>query len=505
MCIRDSTFAYRASKFIRRNAVSVAASALVLMSLFVGLGVSLWQAEEARRERDRAEQRFEDVRKLSNALLFEISPKIEVLEGSTEAREVLVKRALEYLDSLAAESGGNPGLDAELAAAYEKIGELQGHPSKPNLGDLAGALASYEKANAIRLRLSSTLENRRLLAENFRYLADARYWQGDTAGSFAALLESKRLYEELLAGVLDDAALTLAYLKILAELSQYHQANNQYAEAIRLAEAAIAGTYALDQTSRATREVYFVTHADLGNSLSWNGEQERAEREMAKAVAGVKALLAEQPNDARTRHIAWRVLMLASGIYEEINDATSLSFAEKAVATAARGVELDPADIQFQHNLARSNYRMGVVAVNLKQTSRAVASLRRAEQQFLRLIGREPRNRFYQSDLGRIYTRLGLAMRLRNDLDGSNEAFVRSMKLWQQIASTDPANKNARRDIALAQKNLAENYAKLGNAVDARLNFEQAIRILNGLKAENALPEVDNKLIDELQTAVARL
>lgn len=502
---RPSTFSYRTSKFVRRNWKSVAAGTLAAASLLVGLGVSIWQAEVARAERDRAEQRFQDVRKLSNSLLFEITPKIETLEGSTEAREILVKRALEYLDSLASEAAGDSELQKELAAAYEKIGELQGHPSKPNLGDLAGALSSYEKANAIRLAQPETPENLRLLAENFRHLSDARYWQGDTLGTLGALERSRQIYEGLVNSQSGDVSLRLAYLRILTEFSQYHQANNQYPEAIAFAEKAIAGTQELSADARETREVFFVTHADLGNSLSWNGEQERAETMMAVAVGGMEKLLSEKPNDARTRHLMWRVYMLASGIFEDIVNERSLEFAEKARATAQKGVEIDPADIQFRHNLARTNYRVAVAAANLKRSREALNALKVAETQFLALIEREPRNRFYRTDLGRIYTRAGLARRLTNDLAGSNSDLIRSLDLWRQVAEADPGNKNARRDIALSHRYLAENLTKLGEKQQAREHFRLAVDILNGLKSENSLPEVDLKLITELESVMAKL
>jgi len=502
---RPSTFSYRASKFVRRNWKSVAAGTLAAASLLIGLGVSIWQAEVARAERDRAEQRFQDVRKLSNSLLFEITPKIETLEGSTEAREILVKRALEYLDSLAAEAAGDNELQKELAAAYEKIGELQGHPSKPNLGDLAGALSSYEKANAIRLSQPETPENLRLLAENFRHLSDARYWQGDTQGTLSALERSRQIYEGLVGSLPGDVSLRLAYLRILTELSQYHQANNQYREAIAFAEKAIAGAAELPADERETREVFFVTHADLGNSLSWNGEQERAEAMMSIAVGGMEKLLSERPNDARTRHLMWRVYMLASGIFEDIVNERSLEFAEKARATAQKGVEIDPADIQFRHNLARTNYRVAVAAANLKRSDEALNTLKIAETQFLALIEREPRNRFYRTDLGRIYTRAGLARRLRNDLAGSNADFTRSLELWQQVAETDPGNKNARRDIALAHRYLAENFTKLGESAKAREHYRTAVDMLNALRQEGSLPEVDVKLIADLEAVMAKL
>ncbi|MEQ1604768.1 MAG: serine/threonine-protein kinase [Pyrinomonadaceae bacterium] len=52
---RASTFAYRTSKFVARNKIAVAASALVLVSLLAGIGVSLWQAEIAKRQSARSE------------------------------------------------------------------------------------------------------------------------------------------------------------------------------------------------------------------------------------------------------------------------------------------------------------------------------------------------------------------------------------------------------------------------------------------------------------------
>ena len=61
-----------------------------------------------------------------------------------------VNQSLKYLDSLAVESTENSALQAELAAAYEKVGGPQGDPRKPSLSDFRGAIASLEKAQTIR-------------------------------------------------------------------------------------------------------------------------------------------------------------------------------------------------------------------------------------------------------------------------------------------------------------------------------------------------------------------
>lgn len=48
---RPNTFAYRATKFIRRNRISVSAAALVLLTLIIGLSITLYQYRRAQRER----------------------------------------------------------------------------------------------------------------------------------------------------------------------------------------------------------------------------------------------------------------------------------------------------------------------------------------------------------------------------------------------------------------------------------------------------------------------
>ncbi|MET0622698.1 MAG: tetratricopeptide repeat protein [Pyrinomonadaceae bacterium] len=51
---RKDSFAYRASKFVRRNVVGVSAAALILLSLVGGIVATVWQARRATAERDRA-------------------------------------------------------------------------------------------------------------------------------------------------------------------------------------------------------------------------------------------------------------------------------------------------------------------------------------------------------------------------------------------------------------------------------------------------------------------
>ena len=175
MIARKDTWSYRTSKFLKRNKAAAVAATLVFLTLVAGIITTTWQAQVAKAERAKAERRFNDVRKLANSYLFEFHDAIEKLPGSTAVRELLVKRALEYLDSLAREAKYDPSLQREVLMAYLKVGNVQGNPRNANLGDSAGALESYRKALAIGEKLSAASPDpatRRSLALIFEKMAD---------------------------------------------------------------------------------------------------------------------------------------------------------------------------------------------------------------------------------------------------------------------------------------------------------------------------------------------
>ena len=137
---------YRARKFIGRHKWGVAAVALLIVSLSVGLITTLWQARIARAERVRAERRFNDVRTLAGSLIFEVHDAIVPLQGSISARKLILERAQQYLDSLAAEAHNDPDLLRELAQAYGRLGSVLGDARDANLGNSAKAIENDKKS-----------------------------------------------------------------------------------------------------------------------------------------------------------------------------------------------------------------------------------------------------------------------------------------------------------------------------------------------------------------------
>lgn len=146
---RQDSWSYRTGKFVQRHKIGVAATALVALTLVLGVVVTAREAKIAEQNRLRAEKRFQDVRKLSNSLIFEIHDSIEGLPGATPARKLLLDRAVEYLDKLSAEAAGDPDLQRELAWGYQRLAVVQGNQTESNLGNEEAALASDGKALAL--------------------------------------------------------------------------------------------------------------------------------------------------------------------------------------------------------------------------------------------------------------------------------------------------------------------------------------------------------------------
>jgi len=133
---RPDTIAYRAGKFVRRHRGYVMASAIVAVVLVGGVAASQWQAR-------RAQRRFEDVRQLATALLADVNSRLP--GASMAAREQVVNTSLGYLQKLSAEAGANADLRADLAAAYQTVGDIQSQLT----GKAGEARRSY--TNAIEL------------------------------------------------------------------------------------------------------------------------------------------------------------------------------------------------------------------------------------------------------------------------------------------------------------------------------------------------------------------
>ncbi len=103
-------------------------------------------------------------------------------------------KAQQQLELLSAGSENDPELQRDLAAAYERMGELRVDPAQPAKANAAAALDAYRRAVAIRRKIdaqpATSPQDRRDLALSLSKLGDGEVMAADMDKALAAYQES---------------------------------------------------------------------------------------------------------------------------------------------------------------------------------------------------------------------------------------------------------------------------------------------------------------------------
>ena len=151
---RRGSWSYRASKFLGRHTVGMAAAVIAGAAILGGVAATVREARIAAANEHTAEKRFNNVRALATSNLLELNDALEKLPASAPARHLLIQRSLESLDQLREDASDNRDLLRQIALGYERIAQLQGRFTGAGVGDVNSSVASYRKAVAIRSRLT---------------------------------------------------------------------------------------------------------------------------------------------------------------------------------------------------------------------------------------------------------------------------------------------------------------------------------------------------------------
>jgi len=374
---RKDTFAYRSAKFIKRHQVGVATALLIVLATIAGLTTTIWQNMVARAERAKAERRFNDVRKLANSNLFELHDAIANLPGSTPARELLVKRALEYLDSLSQESNGDPELQRDLISAYLKVGNVLGNPNNANLGDTAGALQSYRKALAIAERLtavnSADAQAYRFLGVISEKMSDVQAGTGDVPGAVESarrsLAISRAIAETTPTNPEARQYLAISHIKLGDVLGNSNFPNlGDQAGAMqnyRLSSEILEYLNGTDSANPKTHRLLGLIYERIGTMLELDGKVDEALNTYRQSLA-IRDLLAtayptntDAVRDAAVAHEKIGNIMTAKG---ELTEA--LESRRKSLEIFQSLVHADPQNVQARQSLAISYIHFGDVLGN---------------------------------------------------------------------------------------------------------------------------------------------
>ncbi|MFZ3341717.1 MAG: protein kinase [Terriglobales bacterium] len=361
---RRGTLQYRASKFVRRNWIALAAVAILAITLTAGIAGVVWQARVANLERGKAEARSADLRQLSTSLLSELDEAIKQLPGSTGAQKLLVTRVLEHLDRMAKDTKGGRLTQLDLVDAYTRLGNIQGNGYEQNLGNRPDALASIGKAIAIGEGL---VASRPRDQQALRALAAAQASRGeilsettDIAGAVTSLQTAAQTYDRLI--VLRDVkpAVFTEASTVNSTLGDVLGQDTGFAD---LAAALTAYRKSLDLDARALAldPNFMRARRGLANMQMKIGN---AELDIDPAQALTDFRLALQRFDAlpeseksnlltvRLRGITVRKVATALSELGEYSQASA--FFEEAINIHQRLVDADPKDIRNLGDLRRA-------------------------------------------------------------------------------------------------------------------------------------------------------
>ena len=376
---RPDTLAYRADKFVRRNKAAVAAGALVTLALIGGLVATTLQAR-------RADRRFEDVRRLAHSILFEVEPKMATQSGNIPARSLLVQRALEYLDSLSREAGSRRDLQRELAAAYEKVGDVQGLPTAPNLGDRPGARTSYLKARSLRQALVDAdgrdAPARHELAVCDTHLGVVLWWLDDTAGAQKSLDAALALERRLVAGAPRSAEFRLDLATVLFRLGDIPSWNNQSAEALSLYGQALAILQPLAREHPENAEMQATLARCLANAANAerdSGDYPGAMQNLSSSREIMTRLTLQEPGNTAFQSALWFVLYTEATTWiAQKQPGPALKLCPAMLEVAGSLAKADPENDTIQHNFAVSHFTQSVALMQSERWAEASAALQAA-------------------------------------------------------------------------------------------------------------------------------
>ncbi len=517
---RPNTFSYRAEKFFNRNKASVVAGMLIFLAIVGGIAATFWQARVAQAERVKAENRFNDVRTLANSFILEFSPKIENLPGSLPARELLVKRALEYLDNLSKEAGDDSELQKELAAAYEKVGDLQGNPGNPNLGDSKGAIESYEKVVAVREKLAAQnpedLTAKVALVDIYERLGSVYVFNNDLKKRYDYYDKAINLMEQILARQPENFEYRAKFAELLRKKGLGHANDQEYKKALEFYERAREinkKLYAEKPDEPEIVEQYGYIFTSIGEAQAWDTDLENGMKNLQKALEILVPLTEKYPNNSAFQRSLMLSYIKIAEIYEDSEAYDkSTEFFTKALEASQQQINADPQNFQAKRDVAMAYKKLGQTLDWAGKSLESVEKLKIALEGFQEIVRLDPNYAEGAYDVANTRFSLGETYATIKNYQPALETFLAAQSEFKTVLEKNPLNNFARRmdaynstRIAFCYENLAEKTNRSQYLQKAEENYRTGLEKLYNLRNEGKLSKYDNGQISELEKQLETL
>ena len=450
--------AYRARKFVQRNKLATAVSVLLAGSIVLGLAGVLWEARIAR-------SRYQDLRRLTNSLLFELHGVIRELPGSTAAQQLLVSKVLDNLDKLARESTRDRLLQSDLVEAYLRMGNLQGDPYEQNLGDMEGGLATLHKALDISDRLVRQQPSDRAAARTQAMLrqsiGDILFGTGkakeaiENTTAAAAALEKLAGEPGAAAAAITEAA--VAYETLGDEFGQpgtpsmgdIQNALAQYRKALSIEERAVA----VDPSYIRARRGIAVVQMKIGN-LQLNTDPEKALDSYLTALKTFDTLPEKEASTIGSRRVRLTLQRKAGDAYQALEEwDAALGYYNQSLRIEESFAAVDPDDNRSQFELAVILNNIAMVEQGRGDTQVAYETSSRVRTILEAIIRRDPANPAWKSHLAEVIARMASLDRSLGNTADAAKLTARLVDSLRQLAARPEASAL---DLCLAGQALAD-------------------------------------------------
>ena len=477
---------YRIGKFVRRHRALVAVSVAFATLVMASTAAVTWQAHVARAERNVAQRRFSDLHSLARWLVFDFHDRIQNLHGATEARRLLIERAVGYLDTLSREVAGDVGLEREIAESYLKLGDVMGYPNDANLGDRNAALSSYRKALAIWSSLSGRASGtRREVAVVYQRIGEMQVKTGQAGEGLDNERKAAQILETLVRGGDHDPLTRRALATADVKLGEFYETRRE-------AETAL-------QWYRMAKEIFDVLrHQTPGDRTAIRdssvmdskfGDVNRTLGHMDDALASYRssmelrelAFKANGENREAARDLATIYDRVAT-IYadtERLEDA--ITFERKTLGIDLKTLLLDPENSDSKRDVANDYSSLGDLMAQQGHWSEALAQHKQAYLIRQQLHKSSPSDSDITAELADSAQFLGLSRAKTGDTKAAADlAFARG--LVAELRQSDPSNAVYFELLAKVHLTSGQAMRALGAQDDARTFYRKSIELFGELK-----------------------
>ncbi|MET0752980.1 MAG: protein kinase, partial [Pyrinomonadaceae bacterium] len=501
------TWKYRASKFIQRNRIGVAAIGLILLTLFAGLGATLYQANVARRERAKAEQRFADVRQLANSFMFEINEQI--IKSPIKARELLVQRAVEYLDKLAAESANDIALQDELATAYEKIGDVQSEIFKPNSGKTSEALFTHQKALALRQKLFAGEPNAARaisVASSYLRVGDAFLMSGKISETRENYRAAVQILEPMFAAEPENAAVQDKLASSFARLGQSILRSGSLSESLENYEKSLKIYRNLaaenPETTKYQRNVGII-FSYIGFVKMEMGKTEEAATDYGNWLEIEKKIFEKDKNNIESSSfVSTAQIWFGVALSEQGKMQQAIAHFNEGIKIQEAVLAADKGNLGEEYALADCYLELGKALARNKMADESIKNLEKAIESYRNIWQKDAQNLMTRHRIANAQRFLADAFFQKENLSKASENYEQALAVFKELTAADTENVDWQQDLAMSYVRIGELSLKKSDKASALTNFEKALPIFENLAAKS--PE-NVKRKSELETIKTHL